>query len=171
MATAKKTAKARTSRKDPGTQPGAAAVDDPGGDDKDIPDFLGEKMDERQRAQYMAFCEATAYGTIDPLSDLGLSMQARYVKDVGTDPLVILKSISENIFMKASDRVAASRALLEYSRRKVPLQFVMEDPDGSAMKISREQLRNLNDKELQVLEALLMKANAVPGINTPGAKK
>jgi len=95
---------------------------------------------------------------VDPLSDLGLKMQAQYIAEVGQHPLDILRDVASNIFAKPGERVQAAKALLEYSLRKVPAQMEVTGKDGAPLAVHPTQLKNLNDKELDTLRALLVKA-------------
>jgi len=126
-------------------------------DDSQAPDILSLRADR----QFLAFVEAQGGGDLDPLSDEALQLQARYVAEIGDHPLDILKTLSANIFVKPSERIAAAKALLEYSARKIPAQLQLAGPDGGAIKLDASALGKLTDKELATLEVLLVKAGGV----------
>jgi len=127
---------------------------------------LGELFEGEDLAEdFVAWLEADGHKQpfVDPLSAQGLELQARYIQQVGADPLTVLKRISINPFCKPSDRVTAAKTLLEYSRRKIPSQFEVSGKDGQAIKLDRTMLSALSPKELDTLEKLLLKAGAAAG--------
>ena len=107
---------------------------------------------------FMKFVEANGYKDIDPLSDEALRLQSRYGQTIGKNPFDILKSLSANPFVPPSSRIAAAKALLEYTARKVPAQLELTGRDGGAVKIDPAVLGKLSAKELSQLEQLLLKA-------------
>lgn len=107
--------------------------------------------------QFLAFVEAQGGGDLDPLSDEALRLQSQYVAEVGDHPLDVLKTLSANIFVKPSERIAAAKALLEYGARKIPAQLQLSGVDGGAIKLDASALSKLSDKELATLEAILAK--------------
>jgi hypothetical protein len=122
---------------------------------------VGDDLDDvglSTERQFLAFVEAQGGGDLDPLSDEALRLQAQYVAEVGDHPLDVLKTLSANIFVKPSERIAAAKALLEYGARKVPAQLQLSGIDGGAIKLDASALSKLSDKELVTLETILAKA-------------
>lgn len=113
--------------------------------------------------QFLAYLEANGVAGLDPLSDEGLAIQANYIKNIGDHPLDILKTLAKNPFVKASDRISAAKALLEYGARKVPAQFEVTGK-GAVLSIDPSQFTALSDKELAILEKLLSKAQNTKGM-------
>lgn len=118
----------------------------------------GVTLDLTTDAQFLAFVEAQGGADLDPLSDEGLRLQSQYIKQIGDHPLDVLKTLSRNIFVKPSDRIAAAKTLLEYGARKVPAQFELSGKDGEPLRLESSMLSRLSAKELETLEKLLTKA-------------
>ena len=119
----------------------------------DLPGLPGLTTDP----QFLKFLEAGGNVGLDPLSDDGLRAQAAYIALVGDHPLDTLKSLSKNVFVRPSARIAAAKALLEYGARKVPAQLELSAKD-LGLKLDVSQLAGLSAKELAQLEKLLLKA-------------
>lgn len=117
---------------------------------EDLPDLATDP-------QFLKFLEAGGNVGLDPLSDDGLRAQAAYVAQVGDHPLDTLKSLSANVFVRPSNRIAAAKALLEYGARKVPATLELKASD-LGLKLDVSQLSGLSSKELAQLEKLLAKA-------------
>ena len=95
---------------------------------------------------------------LDPLSDEALRLQATFVQKVGTHPLDVLRQVMSSPFHKGAERVAAAKALLEYSARKPPSKTELEAKlTGQGVVLDGAALAKLSDAELQVLEKLLLK--------------
>lgn len=124
-------------------------------DDRESPDGLPSLAAD---PLFLQFLESNGGAGLDPLSAEALELQARYVREVGDHPLDVLKTISRNPFLRASDRVAAAKALLEYGLRKVPSGLEIGGPGGAPL--SGLRLSALTDAELAALTALLDKARS-----------
>lgn len=136
-----------------------AAKRRPPKDEADEP-ALEAQLDLSTDRQFLDYLAANAGGDLDPLSDEGLQLQARYVAEVGDHPLDVLKTLVKNPWVRPSDRISAAKALLEYGARKVPAQFELTGKDGAALRLDASALSKLSDKELDLLEKILAKAGA-----------
>jgi hypothetical protein len=132
----------------------------PGDENSETIGFEALGLDDQN--SYLQFVEAMGSAGIDPFSDDALRLQARYVAQCPTHPLDVLRRIMQNPFCDPKDRIAASKALLEYSARKVPSSLEVTGKNGAPLTIDSTQLMKLSAKELDVLEQLLMKAQIVP---------
>lgn len=94
---------------------------------------------------------------VDPLSDEGLRLQALYVQTFSQHPMDVLRRIMENFAADPKDRISAAKTLLEYSQRK-PTQSLAVKAEGVGLKLDAAMLSGLDDKELELLEKLLSKA-------------
>lgn len=94
---------------------------------------------------------------VDPLSDDGLRLQALYVQTFSQHPMDVLRRIMENFAADPKDRISAAKTLLEYSQRK-PTQSLAVKAEGVGLKLDAAMLSGLDDKELELLEKLLSKA-------------
>lgn len=120
-----------------------------------------EDVDLSTDPQFLRFLEAQGGEGIDPLSDEALRIQAEYVKLIGDHPLDTLKSLSSNPWVKPSDRISAAKALLEYGARKVPATLELSGKDGGPIALDPASFSKLSAKELDLLEKLLAKVNAL----------
>ena len=111
---------------------------------------------------YLQYLEAQGGKMVSPLSQEGLELQAAYLKQMegNTHPFDILRRISINPFLPPKDRIAASKTLLEYMARKVPSTLEVTGADGGPVQVDTEALKNLSSSELDMLSALLEKANS-----------
>ena len=122
------------------------------------PPQLPPDDDDELDISFLQFLEAQGAGKmVDPLSDDGLKLQAQYVRQLSQHPLDVLRRISQNVFAQPKDRIAAAKALLEYSHRK-PTQQLQVSADGLGLKLDPAALSGLSTKELDQLEKLLTKA-------------
>ena len=105
---------------------------------------------------YLQFLEGRGAKNISPLSIEGQELQSRYLAELGDDqhPLDVLRKISLNPFAMPKDRIAASKALLEYTMVKAPNKVEVSGPEGKAVKIDQTQLSALSDKELDLMMTL-----------------
>lgn len=128
------------------------------GDDEDLGTGL-EPVDHN--IKYLEYLEAHGGKMVSPLSKEGLELQAAYLKALGDNqhPFDILRRISINPFIPPKDRIAASKTLLEYMARKVPSTLEVSGPDGEPVQVDSAALKNLTAAELDMLAALLEKAN------------
>ena len=99
---------------------------------------------------------------INPTGPEALQTQAEYLHVLGEHqhPLDVLRRISLNPFCAPKDRIAASKALLEYTMAKMPSKLEVSGQGGEAIKVDNAALKNLSTQELDQLIALLDKANA-----------
>lgn len=111
---------------------------------------------------YLQYLEAQGGKMVNPLSPQGLELQAAYLQQMkdSTHPFDILRRISINPFLPPKDRIAASKTLLEYMARKVPSTLEVTGADGGPVQVDTEALKNLSSSELDMLSALLEKANS-----------
>ena len=84
----------------------------------------------------------------------------RWICATGESPLEYLTSIyrSEDKGIKVSDRIAASKALLDFVHKRLPSKVETKVEDA---KINVNAIKGLSAKELDALEALLKKAGSV----------
>ena len=125
---------------------------------QDIEDEELGPMDLEEIMPFLQYVEANGATDLDLTSDLAVEIQAKYIANVGSHPFEALKSISQNPLCKAADRIAASKALLEYSHRKIPQK--LDVTSTPAFKLDPEVLATLNDEELKLMETLLAKLSA-----------
>ena len=129
------------------------------GDDEE----LGTGLEpEDPNVRYLQYLEAHGGKMVSPLSTEGLELQASYLKQMAenTHPFDVLRRISINPFLPPKDRIAASKTLLEYMARKVPSTLEVTGADGGPVQVDSEALKNLSSSELDMLSALLEKANS-----------
>ncbi len=112
---------------------------------------------------YKQFLEARGGQGVDPLSPEGLALQAEYVKALEDNchPLDVLRKIALNPFSAAKDRIAASKAIMEYTMVKTPNKVEVTGISGAPLKIDSAQLSALSNEELDQLMQLLEKANSL----------
>ena len=120
---------------------------------------------EDTNKSYLQFLEGRGAGKINAFSAEGQAIQAQYLAELGDNqhPLDVLRKISLNPFAAAKDRIAASKALLEYTMLKAPSKVEISGPEGQAIKIDQAQLSALSDKDLELLTMLLEKAQGAKG--------
>lgn len=117
---------------------------------------------EDTSVSYIQFLEAQNGKGIDPLSQEGQALQARYLIALqdNSHPLDVLRKISLNPFASPRDRIAASKALLEYGAVKAPSRVEVTGISGGPLKLDAKQLSSLSNEELEMLTNLLGKANS-----------
>ena len=120
-----------------------------------LPDY------EDPNLAYIQYIEAKGGAGISPLSAEGLELQAAYLAQMQerTHPFDVLQRISTNPFAQPRDRIAASKTLLEYMARKIPVGFEVSGPSGKPVQIDQAALRNLSGEELDQLSAILEKTS------------
>lgn len=95
---------------------------------------------------------------LDPLSPEALRLQAKFVLEVGTHPMDVLRHVMQNVFTEPGHRISAAKALLEYGARKVPAQFELTGKDGAALtSLPAEALKKLSKPELDAFQQLCAK--------------
>jgi len=120
-----------------------------------------ETLPEEEKRDFLAYLEARGHKNWDPLSKEGLELQAMYVQECSTHPLDVLSRLMMNPYCTPSERISATKTLMEYSMRKVP-NNVEINTTTQALKIDSSALSNLSLEELETLQKLLAKAQ------TPG---
>lgn len=131
---------------------------------KKDPNWNFDQLEPEGQSTYLQFIEAIGDSkNIEPLSDGELKMQARFISSGSLHPFDILQRISINPFCKPSDRINAAKTLLEYAARKVPSKLEVTGKDGAPLALDSSQLSKLSNKELSMLEQLLMKASLAEG--------
>lgn len=125
---------------------------------KDIPtpDF------EIPGTTYREFVDKNGGDAIEPLSAEALKLQAKYVAHCGDTkhPLDILRGIAGHPATMPKDKIAACKAIMEYTMVKVPAKIEVEGSDSGPVKLSQEQLSTLTVAELDTLIKLLEKMGA-----------
>jgi BarA-like signal transduction histidine kinase len=72
-------------------------------------------------------------------------------------PLEFLARTYRDEEAKMSDRLTAARTLMDYVHRKLPSKAEIETKDITEPKLSKEVLKGLSAKELDMLETLMSK--------------
>ena len=116
-----------------------------------------EELPEEEKRDFLAFLEARGHRNWDPLSKEGLELQAMYVQECSTHPLDVLSRLMMNPYCTPSERINATKVLMEYSMRKVPNNIELSTTT-QALKVDASALQNLSLTELETLQALLAKA-------------
>lgn len=124
--------------------------------DVPVPDFSDGSLD------FPEFLRQREAIGIDPLSPEALKLQAQYVQglDSSKHPLDILRNIANNRKLMPKDRIAACKAIMEYSMVRVPAKLEIDGEPGNPVKLSQEQLSSLSMGELDTLIKLLDKMGA-----------
>lgn len=139
-------------------QPDLSRVRSDGFEDDPLPDgFIDPSI------SYKQFLEAKGGKGVDPLSTEGLALQAEYLQALNDDchPLDVLRKIALNPFSAPKDRIAASKAIMEYTMVKTPSKVEVSGVGGGALKIDGTQLAALSNEEIDQLMSLLEKANSL----------
>lgn len=99
---------------------------------------------------------------MDPTSAEALQVQADYLKTLGDNhhPFDVLRRISLNPWVAPKDRIAASKALLEYTAAKMPTKIEQTTTEQKTIEIDNKALKNLSAQELDTMIKLLDKANS-----------
>lgn len=91
-------------------------------------------------------------------SELGASGDIpTWVAAKGWTPVEYLVHTYRNGHERTEHRIAAAKAVLEYAHKKVP-QKVEAEVTGANLSIDASMLKDLSDKDLELLEKLLSKA-------------
>lgn len=100
---------------------------------------------------------------MDPTSAEALQVQADYLKALGDQqhPFDVLRRISLNPWVAPKDRIAASKALLEYTAAKMPTRIDQVNTETKTIEIDNKALKNLSAAELDQMIKLLDKANGL----------
>lgn len=100
---------------------------------------------------------------MDPTSAEALQVQADYLKTLGDNqhPFDVLRRISLNPWVAPKDRIAASKALLEYTAAKMPTRIDQVNTETKTIEIDNKALKNLSAAELDQMIKLLDKANCL----------
>lgn len=124
-------------------------------------DDLNPVVFEDSNIAYMQYLDAHGGKMVDPLSREGLELQAAYLKYLNKQdhPLDTLRRISVNPWAQTKDRIAAAKALLEYTARKIPSTIEISGNDGKPLQIDAGAMKNLSNDDLDTLVKLLEKAN------------
>jgi BarA-like signal transduction histidine kinase len=89
--------------------------------------------------------------------DPTLSATIRWLQLSGEMPLEFLARTYRDEEAKMSDRLTAARTLMDYVHRKLPSKAEIETKDITEPKLSKEVLKGLSAKELDMLETLMSK--------------
>lgn len=100
---------------------------------------------------------------MNPTGPDALQVQADYLHELGENqhPFDVLRRISLNPWVSPKDRIAASKALLEYTAAKMPTKMEVSGSEGKAIEIDNKALKNLSAAELDQMIKLLDKANGL----------
>lgn len=100
---------------------------------------------------------------MDPTSSEALQIQADYLKELGDQqhPFDVLRRISLNPWCAPKDRIAASKALLEYTAAKMPTKIEQSNTEMRQIELDAKALKNLSVEELDQMIKLLDKANGL----------
>ena len=98
---------------------------------------------------------------MNPTGPEALQIQADYLKVLGDGqhPFDVLRRISLNPWCAPKDRIAASKALLEYTAAKMPTKMEVASSEQKTIQIDNAALKNLSTDELDQMIKLLDKAN------------
>lgn len=116
-----------------------------------------EVSDEILRALRM---EPGAASALPPLLE-ELDPDAAWVRASGQTPLEFLVFTYRNVWQRASDRISAAKAVLEYAHKRLPNELKLQgDPAAPLLgRLGPADLSKLNDGELQTLTKLIEKMN------------
>ena len=100
---------------------------------------------------------------MDPTGPQALQIQADYLKVLGNGqhPFDVLRRISLNPWCSPKDRIAASKALLEYTAAKMPTKIEQTTTEQKTIELDNKALKNLSVQELDQMIKLLDKANGL----------
>ena len=131
--------------------------------DEDFTEQMGSFEDSN--VSYLRFLEARGAKGLrtSPTSSDAFQVQADYLKELGDQqhPFDVLRRISLNPWVNPGQRIAACKALLEYTAAKMPSKVEVSGAEGQPIKIDNGALKNLSTGELDQLIRLLDKANGV----------
>lgn len=122
---------------------------------------------EDENLSFLTFLEARGAKAVgaNPTGPEALQVQADYLHSLGDNqhPFDVLRKISLNPWCAPKDRIAASKALLEYTAAKMPSKVEVSGNEGKAIEIDHKSLKNLSTSELDQMIKLLDKANGGAG--------
>ena len=100
---------------------------------------------------------------MNPTGAEALQIQADYLKVLGDNqhPFDVLRRISLNPWCAPKDRIAASKALLEYTASKMPTKIEQTTTEQKTIELDAKALKNLSTSELDTMIKLLDKANGL----------
>ena len=131
--------------------------------DEDFHAQLGAFEDEN--TSYLAHLEGRGAKAsyMDPTGPQALQVQADYLKVLGDQqhPFDVLRRISLNPWVAPKDRIAASKALLEYTAAKMPTKIEQTTTEQKTIELDSKALKNLSAIELDTMIKLLDKANGL----------
>lgn len=131
--------------------------------DEDLQDQLGAFEDDN--LSFLTHLEGRGAKALrmDPTSSESLQIQADYLKVLGDNqhPFDVLRRLSLNPWVSPKDRIAASKALLEYTAAKMPTKIEQTTTEQKTIEIDNKALKNLNAQELDQMIRLLDKANGL----------
>lgn len=131
--------------------------------DEDLQDQLGAFEDDN--LSFLTHLEGRGAKALrmDPTSSESLQIQADYLKVLGDNqhPFDVLRRLSLNPWVSPKDRIAASKALLEYTAAKMPTKIEQTTTEQKTIEIDNKALKNLNAQELDTMIKLLDKANGL----------
>lgn len=110
---------------------------------------------------FMQYMSAQGAKSLDPNSTEYLRAQMKYLQEMQNNqhPLDVLRGITLNPWSNPRDRIAAAKAMLEYTMMKVPAKFEVQS-STSQVKLDPAQLSKLSDEELNTLMTLLEKTGS-----------
>lgn len=120
---------------------------------------------EDTNTSYLAYLEGRGAkkAHMDPTGAKALEVQAEYLHELGDQqhPFDVLRRISLNPWVSPRDRIAASKALLEYTAAKMPTRIDQVNTETKTIEIDNKALKNLSSQELDQMIKLLDKANGL----------
>ena len=120
---------------------------------------------EDANTSYLAYLEGRGAkkAHMDPTGAKALEVQAEYLHELGDQqhPFDVLRRISLNPWVSPRDRIAASKALLEYTAAKMPTRIDQVNTETKTIEIDNKALKNLSAQELDTMIKLLDKANGL----------
>lgn len=120
---------------------------------------------EDTNTSYLAYLEGRGAkkAHMDPTGAKALEVQAEYLHELGDQqhPFDVLRRISLNPWVSPRDRIAASKALLEYTAAKMPTRIDQVNTETKTIEIDNKALKNLSTAELDQMIKLLDKANGL----------
>lgn len=132
-------------------------------DNEGADDMLGSFVDEN--SSYLAYLEGRGAkaARMNPTGPDALQVQADYLHELGDHqhPFDVLRRISLNPWCSPKDRIAAAKALLEYTAAKMPTKIEQEVKEAKTIELDNKALTNLSGEELDLMIKLLDKANGL----------
>lgn len=132
-------------------------------DEEGSAELLGSFEDSN--SSYLTYLEGRGAkrARMNPTGPDALQVQADYLHELGDNchPLDVLRRISLNPWCSPKDRIAASKALMEYTMAKMPMKIEQENTEAKKIEIDHKALKNLTAEELDTMIKLLDKANPI----------